>query len=217
MFVSFFPRPKMFFWSLVVWTALCVGFWYAGGAALGASVGLGGTPSPEQAGQVSIFWSGAFLWFYLYFTIATLLFALFWQLYRATSLDALVDSRFGADPVHDLFSGPGVGRGQRLVRTVLRSRPGRARQDPACHASRILRPAYHLRRDRLRRGRRRRVHALLHEPLDLPLAQRDERLLHDPLVESCALSKAPRSVCRKTRCGSPPRWRASAPTSFSRS
>ncbi len=81
MFVSFFPRPKLFFWSLVIWTALCVGYWYAGGAALGASFGLGGAPDPALAGSVSIFWSGPFLWFYLYFTIATLLFALFWQLY----------------------------------------------------------------------------------------------------------------------------------------
>ena len=81
MFVSFFPRPKLFFWSLVIWTALCVGYWYAGGAALGASFGFGGAPNPALAGSVSIFWSGPFLWFYLYFTIATLLFALFWQLY----------------------------------------------------------------------------------------------------------------------------------------
>jgi len=80
-FVSFFPRPKLFFWSLVIWTALCVGYWYAGGAALGASFGFGGAPNPALAGSVSIFWSGPFLWFYLYFTIATLLFALFWQLY----------------------------------------------------------------------------------------------------------------------------------------
>jgi peptide/bleomycin uptake transporter len=80
-FVSFFPRPKMFFWSLVAWTAVCVGLWYAGGAALGATFGLGTPPDPAKAGTLFVFFSDAFLWFYLYFTIATLLFALFWQLY----------------------------------------------------------------------------------------------------------------------------------------
>jgi peptide/bleomycin uptake transporter len=79
-FVSFFPRPKVFFWSLVIWTAICVGAWYSGGGALGSVFGLGGA-DPALAGKVSIFWSGPFLWFYLYFTIATLLFALFWQFY----------------------------------------------------------------------------------------------------------------------------------------
>ena len=28
MFVSFFPRPKLFFWSAVVWTALSMALWY---------------------------------------------------------------------------------------------------------------------------------------------------------------------------------------------
>lgn len=81
MFVSFFPRPKIFFWSLVVWTAICVGLWYGVFKDAGGLFGLGTPFDPEQGGQVSVFWSEAFLWFYVYFTIATLLFALFWQLY----------------------------------------------------------------------------------------------------------------------------------------
>jgi peptide/bleomycin uptake transporter len=80
-FVSFFPRPKLFFWSLVIWTAICVAIWYGGASEWGAMFGLGTPPDPAQAGQVSVFWSDAFIWFYIYFTIATLLFALFWQLY----------------------------------------------------------------------------------------------------------------------------------------
>ena len=28
MFVSFFPRPKLFFWSAVAWTALAMAVWY---------------------------------------------------------------------------------------------------------------------------------------------------------------------------------------------
>ena len=28
MFVSFFPRPKLFFLSAILWTALAMAFWY---------------------------------------------------------------------------------------------------------------------------------------------------------------------------------------------
>ena len=28
MFVSFFPRPRLFFWSALLWTALCMAVWY---------------------------------------------------------------------------------------------------------------------------------------------------------------------------------------------
>ena len=28
MFVSFFPRPKLFFWSAIAWAALAMAFWY---------------------------------------------------------------------------------------------------------------------------------------------------------------------------------------------
>jgi peptide/bleomycin uptake transporter len=80
-FVSFFPRPKLFFWSLLAWTAVCVASWYLGGNALGSVFGLNPIADPALAGTVSIFFSDAFVWFYLYFIIATLLFALFWRLY----------------------------------------------------------------------------------------------------------------------------------------
>lgn len=87
MFVSFFPRPKIFFWSVALWATICIGLWYAAGAGWGQLFGLGapgatGAPGSEEAvGSVAVFWSPAFLWFYLYFAIATLLFALFWQIY----------------------------------------------------------------------------------------------------------------------------------------
>ena len=43
MFVSYFPNPpRLFFWSAVVWSALCVAGWYLGGEGLGAAFGLGG-------------------------------------------------------------------------------------------------------------------------------------------------------------------------------
>ena len=80
MFPSFFPRPKPFFISAIIWTMLVVASWYAGGERLGALIGL-----PPQVGApvigVSVFWSAPFLWFYIYFAVATALFAGFWYIY----------------------------------------------------------------------------------------------------------------------------------------
>lgn len=77
MFVSFFPRPRAFFWSVLIWTALCMTLWYAAAADWGTHVGL-----PEGDATfigVGRFWSGPFLWFYLYFVATVGLFAAFWQ------------------------------------------------------------------------------------------------------------------------------------------
>lgn len=82
MFVSFFPRPKLFLLSALAWTLAAIAFWYLGGAALGAEFGLGAAPSdgPQVIGA-SVFWSKPFLWFYLYYTMAVVLFGGFWMLY----------------------------------------------------------------------------------------------------------------------------------------
>jgi peptide/bleomycin uptake transporter len=81
-FVSFFPQPRLFFWSAFVWTLAAVLFWFFGGAALGAEFGLG--PSPPDAPPiigVSVFWSKPFLWFYIYYAAAVAIFAGFWMIY----------------------------------------------------------------------------------------------------------------------------------------
>ncbi len=81
MFVSFFPRPKLFFWSAILWTALAVIFWYHGGRDLGARFGLAGPASGARPILgVAIFWSKPFLWFYMYYSVAVGLFAAFWRL-----------------------------------------------------------------------------------------------------------------------------------------
>lgn len=77
MFVSFFPAPRPFFWSAVLWAAFCVAGWYAGGSDLGALVGFG--PDGEPPINISRFWSGPFLWFYLYYALAVGLFYAAWQ------------------------------------------------------------------------------------------------------------------------------------------
>lgn len=80
MFVSFFPRPKWFFWSVLLWTAVVMGSWYAGGKNVGAFIGLPQPPpgTPPIVG-VSIFWSPPFLWFYIYYAVAVGLFTAIWQ------------------------------------------------------------------------------------------------------------------------------------------
>ena len=72
MFVSFFPRPKLFFWSAVVWTALSMALWY------GYVNGLTKSTKPGVVG-VALFWSAPSLWFDLYFVIAVAIFAGFWM------------------------------------------------------------------------------------------------------------------------------------------
>ena len=79
MFLSFFPNPRPFFWSAVLWAAICVAGWYAGGAALGDRLGFAGPPDGGLPIGVERFWSRPFLWFYLYFAVAVGFFAGFWQ------------------------------------------------------------------------------------------------------------------------------------------
>jgi peptide/bleomycin uptake transporter len=80
MFVSFFPRPRPFFISVLVWIGFSVGLWYLGARGWGAFIGLPPAP-PNQAPivGVSMFWSRPFLWFYIYYWAAVGLFAGFWQ------------------------------------------------------------------------------------------------------------------------------------------
>ena len=40
-FSSFFPKPKTFFFSAVLWTGLCMAFWFLFGRDIGQSLSLG--------------------------------------------------------------------------------------------------------------------------------------------------------------------------------
>ncbi|MCD0188580.1 peptide antibiotic transporter SbmA [Acinetobacter sp. PW68] len=81
MFKSFFPNPKWFFISLLFWFAINLALWYSGGSAWGSWIGFPqGYAEATLPIDVSRFWSPAFLWFYLWFFVATTLFAIFWKL-----------------------------------------------------------------------------------------------------------------------------------------
>ena len=76
MFVSFFPRPKLLIWSMLVWTAAAVAFWYVIGRDLGGFIGL--PPAADDAEPIigaAVFWSKPFIWFYIYYGICVGLFA----------------------------------------------------------------------------------------------------------------------------------------------
>jgi peptide/bleomycin uptake transporter len=74
MFVSFFPRPRLFFLSAIVWTALSMAFWY------GFADDLIGSSAPQVVG-VALFWSPRSLWFDLYFALSVAVFAAAWMLF----------------------------------------------------------------------------------------------------------------------------------------
>ncbi|ANF81265.1 microcin B17 transporter [Acinetobacter sp. NCu2D-2] len=80
MFKSFFPKPLWFFSSLVLYFFIHLGIWHSGGSGWGTYVGFpeGYTEQTLPIG-VSRFWSAQFLWFYLWYFVATALFALFWH------------------------------------------------------------------------------------------------------------------------------------------
>jgi peptide/bleomycin uptake transporter len=74
MFVSFFPQPKLFFLSAIVWTGLAMAFWY------GFADDLMGSSTPGAVG-VARFWSTRSLWFDLYFFLSVTIFASAWMVY----------------------------------------------------------------------------------------------------------------------------------------
>lgn len=78
MFYSFFPRPRLFFLSLVAWCAAAVGIWYSYGTELGRFLGfeiVEGRPPVIGTGH---FLTPDFLWFYVYYGLVTFGFAAFW-------------------------------------------------------------------------------------------------------------------------------------------
>ena len=82
MFKSFFPNPRLFFISVVVWLALNMLLWYSGGHSWGEYLGFPkGYANAELSVGVNRFWEPSSLWFYLWFITATTLFAGFWRIF----------------------------------------------------------------------------------------------------------------------------------------
>jgi len=79
MFRSFFPSPRLFFAPALLWSVLAVALWYGLGETLGAVFGFA-PPAPNAASVIGLgyFTTPQFIWFYLYYGTATVLFAAFW-------------------------------------------------------------------------------------------------------------------------------------------
>lgn len=79
MFVSFFPKPRVFFTSAALWALLAILLWYGAARDLGGLFGMGPqSAEAEPVVGISAFWSPSFLWFYLYFIVMSGLFTAFW-------------------------------------------------------------------------------------------------------------------------------------------
>ena len=94
MFLSFFPKPKLFFLTFALWALACVISWYTFGQDLGSSLSLGQLfgvdfPTPlaegaEQAAQMAYQESYGFasdVWLYQYMFVCYALFVGAWMVY----------------------------------------------------------------------------------------------------------------------------------------
>jgi peptide/bleomycin uptake transporter len=79
MFKSFFPNPKLFFASAILWSLICILVWFFAAQYWGQFIGLENPPA-DAAPLIGVetFWSKPFLWFYVYYAIITGLFAAVW-------------------------------------------------------------------------------------------------------------------------------------------
>lgn len=77
MFKSFFPNPKLFFLSLVVFAAIVCTIWYSFNVQIGQLIGLDIENEAPVIG-LGYFVSHSFLLFYVYYAICTIVFAAFW-------------------------------------------------------------------------------------------------------------------------------------------
>lgn len=82
MFVSFFPRPKLFFISAVAWSLFLILFWFLVARDFGAVIGFA-EPAPDAAPIINPtrFLIPSFIWYDLYFAAGVALFYAFWRAY----------------------------------------------------------------------------------------------------------------------------------------
>jgi peptide/bleomycin uptake transporter len=77
MFKSFFPNPRLFFLSVVVYSGICSFIWYSYNEQIGEFLGFDLAPGAPVIG-LGHFLTDSFLLFYLYYFTCSALFAAFW-------------------------------------------------------------------------------------------------------------------------------------------
>jgi len=79
MFKSFFPNPRLFFGSVVIYSAICSFVWYGFNEQIGEFFGLD-VSSAEPVIGIGHFATNSFLLFYCYYLVCTGVFATYWFL-----------------------------------------------------------------------------------------------------------------------------------------
>ena len=79
MFSSFFPKPKLFFPAVLLWTALCIGLWYGAARDLGPWLSVGGLvgfayPAASADGAAVAVETARNIWLYQYMIVLGALF-----------------------------------------------------------------------------------------------------------------------------------------------
>lgn len=77
-FESFFPKPRIFFPAVLLWTALGMSVWYGFGDLIGATLGFDLPETGAPIVGLAYFYSPSFLWFYVFYVVWVGLFAAFW-------------------------------------------------------------------------------------------------------------------------------------------
>ena len=78
MFRSFFPMPKVFFGSAVVWTAICVTLWYTAGGQLQSVLSLDPFLTPAPGDDPAPFLSNQKVWLYQFILMGAYGFCIPW-------------------------------------------------------------------------------------------------------------------------------------------
>ncbi len=81
MFESFFPKPRLFVLSLVVWVLVVISFYYIFGKSLAGYLGFDLIEDNETVIGLGYFITPDFLFFDIYYILATLVFYFFWSYY----------------------------------------------------------------------------------------------------------------------------------------
>ena len=77
MFKSFFPNPKWFLLSFLIYSAICIVIWYTFNVQIGEFIGLNLEPAKPVIG-LGFFVTDDFILFYLYYLVCAALFSAFW-------------------------------------------------------------------------------------------------------------------------------------------
>ena len=83
MFESFFPKPKLFLLSLVAWILVVISFYYLFGKSLAGYLGFNLFEDSETVIGLGYFITPEFLFFDIYYVVATLIFYFFWFIFNS--------------------------------------------------------------------------------------------------------------------------------------